>query len=1104
MDRVGPRRATLAPRTWRKKGATSSRSPPAHVSGRWVVSLECLLPVGYYLAVTTRRAIIPPFSRPHAEWMNEGESERITTVNMSAGVTPLRLARIHGWWGTLVVLAGATLGVFLSRVLAEAPWMPWPFHHPWLVAGCALIGGGVAVVTWQSLARRRGWNAQAAASLLPLLLLLTYITSPEPRPLQAAATFGGAVLLVILLSLPGVLHDRWVALALFALALAGYLFTLTPAVGSRDGYELQAISATLGFAHPTGYPLFPLIGRLWLLLFPLGSVAWRINVLCALFAATGIPLVYLTVRRVLGKASFAAWSALILAFSRTLWTQASQPEKYTLNALFVALILYLAFGRVDPEGRGAYPHLRLLAFAYGLSLTHHRTMLMLAPSLLLYVLWRDPSLLRRPKEWLSALGYALAPLLIYLYIPWRAYAQGWAMTPGEFVRYISGAYYGPAVRLGDFLAPERAGMFWRFTVAQFGHVGVALGLLGLIGLAWRRRWRFLACTALAYVAYYFWGTVWYAYYNDVNSFIPNHMLLAMWIGSGAMLLFRALLSAANRFDGRIVRALFWSVLSLMPVWLVWHNAPLVDRSGEWGMTRLGEYTIALDIPQNAVILADREKHPPLDYFARIERRRPDVEVVILGDEKAYRDRLLWELAHGRRVYLARFLPGLEGSYHLRSLGPLVEVGTEPLTTTGHLEGSPVVFGEGIRLLGYTADRDGEAVAGDRWPITLFWQALSPVSTNYLVRMRLVGASGHVWLESSGHPVSGMYPTAAWKPPEVIPDWHGLSLPQALPPGNYRVEVGLFLPFSSEGLTTADGQPWSILCDIHVSPPKRPFEMEHHLGVIAPQKWRLLGYDLPRRLPPGGRATLTLYWRPLTRLPDYEIGVRVLSVDEGGEWQWARPDYGEYPSSQWPPGRVVATLHPLAMPLTTGSVTVQVAIRRADTHERVLFYPRWAARQVTRLSLPSLAVVGHPTSAPGTVNFGDRILMLGIDVEPRELTPGAQLRVTARWQCMRAMEADYTLFLHLLAPDGTIKGQADVWPRDGTYPTSRWREGDVIEDRYSFYLDREAPPGDYKLEVGWYLLETMQRLPVLDSDGRAVDDKVLLSGLTVSGQNRGVE
>lgn len=162
-----------------------------------------------------------------------------------------------------------------------------------------------------------------------------------------------------------------------------------------------------------------------------------------------------------------------------------------------------------------------------------------------------------------------------------------------------------------------------------------------------------------------------------------------------------------------------------------------------------------------------------------------------------------------------------------------------------------------------------------------------------------------------------------------------------------------------------------------------------------------------------------------------------------------------------------------------------------------FYPGWLARRTTVLSLPHLSVAGSPPAAPGTVNFGDRILLLDLALSQQTLQPGAPLGLMARWQCIRDMDADYTLFVHLLAPDGTPKGQIDVWPKNGTHPTGRWREGEQVSDAYLVYVDQDAPPGSYQVEIGWYLLATMQRLPVLDATGNAMDDKALFPGLTVS-------
>ena len=45
-----------------------------------------------------------------------------------------------------------------------------------------------------------------------------------------------------------------------------YLFTLAPSVVQIDSGELATVQATLGIAHPTGYPLFTMIGYLFSLI----------------------------------------------------------------------------------------------------------------------------------------------------------------------------------------------------------------------------------------------------------------------------------------------------------------------------------------------------------------------------------------------------------------------------------------------------------------------------------------------------------------------------------------------------------------------------------------------------------------------------------------------------------------------------------------------------------------------------------------------------------------------------------------------------------------------------------------------------------------------
>jgi hypothetical protein len=62
---------------------------------------------------------------------------------------------------------------------------------------------------------------------------------------------------------------------------------------------------------------------------------------------------------------------------------------------------------------------------------------------------------------------------------------------------------------------------------------------------------------------------------------------------------------------------------------------------------------------------------------------------------------------------------------------------------------------------------------------------------------------------------------------------------------------------------------------------------------------------------------------------------------------------------------------------------------------------------------------------------------------------------------------------------------------------KWAAGRVVEDKFAVQLSAEAPPGSYQVEVGWYLLGTLRRLPVLDEDGHMVEDRVIVGTVQVA-------
>jgi hypothetical protein len=185
--------------------------------------------------------------------------------------------------------------------------------------------------------------------------------------------------------------------------------------------------------------------------------------------------------------------------------------------------------------------------------------------------------------------------------------------------------------------------------------------------------------------------------------------------------------------------------------------------------------------------------------------------------------------------------------------------------------------------------------------------------------------------------------------------------------------------------------------------------------------------------------------------------------------------------------MVRSRHALTAPGEAGSYTLAVGL--VDEPAAC----GWLGR--SREACPLLAV-DVLAAREGLANFGDRVMLLDAEVEKDAATPGELIPVRLRWCGLRPMQDDFTVFVHLVGPDGRLHGQVDSWPVQGSYPTSQWSPGRDVADRYDVRLDADAPVGDYRVEVGWYLLETMERLPVLDEAGEPTADSLVVGKLSV--------
>jgi hypothetical protein len=135
-----------------------------------------------------------------------------------------------------------------------------------------------------------------------------------------------------------------------------------------------------------------------------------------------------------------------------------------------------------------------------------------------------------------------------------------------------------------------------------------------------------------------------------------------------------------------------------------------------------------------------------------------------------------------------------------------------------------------------------------------------------------------------------------------------------------------------------------------------------------------------------------------------------------------------------------------------------------------------------------------TATPATIPSGEPEARFekGLTLVGHRLTTVSpqELRLNLLWRAEAEIEADYTIFVHLTRDD-TILAQDDSFPAGGYYPTSLWRVGDIVSDEHTLALPEPYDPVEHKLVVGFYQLETLHRLQVLDEAGKPVSDHVII-------------
>jgi len=128
--------------------------------------------------------------------------------------------------------------------------------------------------------------------------------------------------------------------------------------------------------------------------------------------------------------------------------------------------------------------------------------------------------------------------------------------------------------------------------------------------------------------------------------------------------------------------------------------------------------------------------------------------------------------------------------------------------------------------------------------------------------------------------------------------------------------------------------------------------------------------------------------------------------------------------------------------------------------------------LTEQELPEMVAVN--------ADLGGKMTLLGYTLDLQSAAPGDAIPITIYWRALAPMDVDYSVFVHLVDENELIVGQRDMYPGQGTYPTTLMQPGDIIADTYAPHLAATLmTPNRIEVRAGLYNLETGERLAVLD-------------------------
>ena len=420
------------------------------------------------------------------------------------------------------------------------------------------------------------------------------------------------------------------AFILWVTVFVVYLQTLAPTIGFIDSGELATVASTLGIAHPTGYPLFTLLGKVFSLVPFSSEEIVRLNVMSALFTSSAAVVFFFLMLELLKRdnkkpsaqeIAASIFASFTLAFSQTFWSQGVSVEVYSLHVLLILLTTLFFVQAINSDQSSRW---FLFAYTFGLSFTNHLTSILLAPSFL-FLFFAEHRFTRTAFRQINKLMLPfILGLSVYLYLPIRAASQpllNWG-NPQSFEKFwwhITGKQFRGWMFASSDAAQKQLNYFIERVPAEFFYIPVFFAVIGFFILLFsnKKKFVFVLLLLVACVTY----SINYDIHDIDSYFLLAFISMAILAGFGILKVFEV----AKVFQNKYV--FIGSILAFASIQVL-QNWEDVDQSSNY---LVEDYTknILSNLPPHSIILSYQWDYfiSASYYFQHVKNFRSDVIVL---------------------------------------------------------------------------------------------------------------------------------------------------------------------------------------------------------------------------------------------------------------------------------------------------------------------------------------------------------------------------------------------------------------------------------------------------------------------------------------------